>query len=131
MDKEILEELKNLKLRSESPRGFIEKLFQSRDVIHLAHLKTKSYAAHKALNKYYDSIVDLIDSFVESYQGLYGLIELQIPMSKAEEPISYLESLHKYVDENKKIFTDSALLNQLDEVKSLIQSTLYKLKYLG
>ena len=32
------------------------KLFNARDVIHLAHLKTPSYAAHKALNDLYDAL---------------------------------------------------------------------------
>ena len=29
--------------------------------------QTRSYAAHKALNEFYDEIVDLADSFAEAY----------------------------------------------------------------
>jgi hypothetical protein len=128
---DIIKELASLKSSKVTPEIFISKLFQSRDTTHLAHLSTKNYAQHKALNKYYDSLLDFIDSFVEAYQGLYGIVKLEIPASSNENPIKHLEELHKFIDENKKIFTDSALLNQIDEVKTLIQSTLYKLKNLS
>ena len=38
---------------------FLARLFHSRDVAHLVHLNTTSFAQHKALNGYYDSILDL------------------------------------------------------------------------
>ena len=41
--------------------------FMSRDLTHLAHLQIKgsgAYAAHKALQGFYDSIMDLVDSLV-------------------------------------------------------------------
>lgn len=129
---EIINELKNLSLKKKSnPEEFFGKLFQSRDIIHLAHLKTKSYSSHKALNHYYDELLDKIDNLIECYQGLYGLINISIPSSSVEDPIKHLESLHKYINETKSIFQDSAILNQIDEIKSLIQSTLYKLKNLA
>jgi len=128
---DIIKELQNVKFSKASPEKFIAKLFQSRDITHLAHLATTSYAEHKALNSYYDSLLDFIDSFVEAYQGLHGLIKLEIPASFNQNAVSHLQELLKYIDENKKIFTDSALLNQVDEVKTLIQSTLYKLKNLS
>jgi hypothetical protein len=128
---DIIKELAGLKLSKSAPEAFIARLFQSRDITHLAHLSTKSYAKHKALNSYYNKLLDFIDGFVEAYQGLYGIVKLEIPASANEEPIKHLEELYKYIDENKKVFTDSALLNQIDEVKTLIQSTLYKLKNLS
>jgi hypothetical protein len=128
---DIIKELASLKSSKVTPEAFIAKLFQSRDITHLAHLSTKSYAEHMALNSYYDGLLDFIDGFVEAYQGLYGIVKLEIPASSNENPIKHLEQLHKFIDENKKIFTDSALLNQIDEVKTLIQSTLYKLKNLS
>lgn len=128
---DIIKELASLKSSKVTPEVFISKLFQSRDTTHLAHLSTRSYAEHKALNKYYDSLLDFIDSFVEAYQGLYGIVKLEIPSSTDQNPIKHLEELHKFIDDNKKTFTDSALLNQIDEVKTLIQSTLYKLKNLS
>ena len=52
-------------------------LMQSRNQAHIYHLQVQgmgSYAAHKALNNYYEEIVDLVDSIAESYQGRYGII---------------------------------------------------------
>ena len=36
------------------------------------HNQTDSYAEHKALNKFYDGIQDLLDGLVESVAGVYG-----------------------------------------------------------
>jgi len=53
---------------------FVGMLFLARDVAHSAHLNTRSYAKHVALNEFYDGIIDLADKFAEAYQGKYGLI---------------------------------------------------------
>jgi hypothetical protein len=45
------------------------KILHSRNQSHIFHLQTKSYSEHKALNDYYDNIVDLYDGLIESYQG--------------------------------------------------------------
>jgi len=47
-------------------------LMHSRTQAHIFHLGVSgpgAYAAHKALQDYYEGIVDLIDGLVESYQG--------------------------------------------------------------
>ena len=53
----------------------ISKLFHSRTQSHVFHLQTNSHSEHKALEGYYDEIVDLIDGITESYQGKYGIIK--------------------------------------------------------
>ena len=53
--------------------------FHSRTQTHVFHLGVKgpgAYAAHKALQEYYEEIVGLVDGLVESYQGKYGLISM-------------------------------------------------------
>lgn len=52
----------------ETVAKFLSTLFNSRDQAHIFHLQTSSYAAHKALNKYYDEIVDLVDTYAETYK---------------------------------------------------------------
>ena len=47
-------------------------MFAGRTVTHIQHLKTKSYAEHKALNKFYDGIIDSVDGLDEATQGQYG-----------------------------------------------------------
>jgi len=53
---------------------FVSTLMAARTQAHIYHLQTPSFAAHKALNEFYDNIIDLIDGFVETYQGKYGII---------------------------------------------------------
>lgn len=109
---------------------FFERLFQSRDIIHLCHLATNSFAEHEALDDYYKGIIELTDALVEMYQGKYGIIDMKIPASEKVNAIEYLEGLGVYVDNNKILFTESWILNQIDSISELIYSTLYKLKNL-
>lgn len=129
MEDLIIQELKNLK-RTVTPSEFFGKLFYSRNSMHLSHLTSQSYSEHIALNEYYEGLLDLIDDIIECYQGINGIVNISIPASVKEEPIKHLTDLLKFIDDNKKIFSDSAILNQIDEIKSLIQKTLYKLKNL-
>ena len=52
----------------------VSRVFAMRNAAHLAHWSTKSYAEHKALGKFYDELIDKIDSIIEAYQGWFGLI---------------------------------------------------------
>lgn len=117
-----------------TPELFIGKLFQVRDIIHLRHLRPSSPGAlgsgweHAALNSFYESLLDHIDEFVESYQGKYGLINITIPESTVKDPLTLIRELATTVDmEGKNIFTDSWLLNQLDNIATLSYKTIYKL----
>jgi len=118
---------------------FISTLFASRTQAHVFHLQTTgegSFAAHKALNDYYDEIVGITDGLVESYQGKYGIVTgysnvtLQ-EFQNCEEVISYFETLYIYVEKSRQMLPqDSYIQNQVDEIVALIASTLYKLRFL-
>jgi hypothetical protein len=115
---------------------FVSTLFASRTQAHIFHLQTPSFAAHKALNKYYDEIVDITDDLVESYQGKYGIITgygniaLQEYQS-CEAIIMFFETLCMYVEKSRTmICQDSYIQNQIDEIVALIKSTIYKLRFL-
>jgi hypothetical protein len=43
----------------ETAGEFMGLMFMSRDMAHREHLKTRSYAVHKALGKFYPDIIDL------------------------------------------------------------------------
>lgn len=106
---------------------FLSVLFQSRDKAHLLHLKTTSLA-HAALGEFYESIIDKVDGLIETYQGKYGIIELELYKCKTEESISYFEKLASYVEDNRKLFEDSYLQNQIDGILESIYKVLFKLK---
>jgi hypothetical protein len=82
---------------------------------------------------YYEEVEDLVDSFVEAYQGCYGIIsDYEKYYLLPTPPLTYLTSLSKYVEyERKKLPQDSELQNIIDEIAQLIDSTIYKLKFLA
>jgi hypothetical protein len=113
---------------------FVGTLMQSRNQVHIYHLQTESYAAHKALQGYYEDIVDLIDGLVESYQGRYGILrgyKMAGTIKEDGNPMMYFEGLCKFVETIRpQLPQDSYIQNQVDEVVALIESTKYKLKFL-
>jgi hypothetical protein len=115
---------------------FVSTLLASRTQAHIFHLQTPSFAAHKALNEYYEEIVDIVDGIVESYQGKYGIITgygnvaLQEYQS-CEGIIAYFTTLCMYVEKSRQMLCqDSYIQNQIDEVVALINSTIYKFRFL-
>jgi DNA-binding ferritin-like protein len=118
----------------------ISTLMASRDQVHIFHWQTTgpgSYAMHKALNDYYDEIPDIVDSLVESYQGKHGIVKGYTPAEKFDEfskdgVLKYFKALAAYVDRvySKMPESDSNIINQLDSVKDLVYTTIYKLENL-
>ena len=112
----------------------VMRCFHARTAAHVLHLKTRSYAAHKALNEFYDEIVDLTDSFAEAYQGEYGLIgSYPATYRPYNDPLPMLDELVEWINEHRAECCDKAdtyLQNMIDEIVSLIRSTQYKLKNL-
>jgi hypothetical protein len=115
---------------------FISTLFASRTQAHVFHLQTNSFAAHKALNEYYDEIIGIADGIAESIQGKYGIITGYSNIDLLEgndcnEVIKYFTALEMYVERARQTMPqDSYIQNQIDEVVALIVSTIYKLKFL-
>lgn len=112
----------------------VEKVFAARNEAHIAHWATKSYAEHKALQKFYDSIIDSIDKMVEAYQGQFGLIEVKKLEADLERPILYwLNEDVKWIQENCDAITGEvqALENILQEIEAIYLSTIYKLENLS
>jgi hypothetical protein len=115
---------------------FVSTLFASRTQAHVFHLQTPSFAAHKALNDYYDEIVGITDGIAESYQGKYGIITgygniaLQ-EYESCEAIIMFFETLCMYVEKSRgMVCQESYLQNQIDTIVELIKSTIYKLRFL-
>ena len=115
---------------------FVGILFLARDVTHSVHLNTRSYSKHKALQKFYESIIDLADGFAEAYQGRHGLMG-PIALQSAKKTTNVIDFLQNQLEEIEadryKICdeTDSAIQNLIDEIIALYLSTLYKLRFLA
>lgn len=88
-----------------------------------------------ALGAFYDGLDDLTDSLAEVIQGKYGLLtnyttNYDLPPT---DPIAYLEQVAGYVEASRRSNwypQDTNIQNETDNIASLIDSTLYKLRYL-
>lgn len=111
---------------------FVAVLLHSATATHFLHLQSDSYAEHVALAEYYDGIVDLTDKWAEAYQGAYDKITAYpSDFALAKNSVQYLQTIKRYVDAHRKTLPDdSALQNIVDEIVDLIDSTLYKLRFL-
>ncbi len=113
------------------------KLFEARQMSHVYHLQTKNESEHRALNDFYDSILDKADSIIEVYQGQYGVIEgydLITSAVKEKTSLEYLENLVKYLlTDGKKTIKpeDTHLINILDEIVATTFKAIYKIKILS
>ena len=113
----------------------ISKLIHSRDQIHILHLQSKSYSQHIALDSYYNGIVGLVDSLVETYQGKTKVLLTgykSYNFSENSDPVTYLTLLKDDVENFRKTldFSMDNINNQLQLVVDLIESTVYKLTFL-
>ena len=98
---------------------------------HMLHLATYSFAEHKALEGFYTAIGDLVDSFVEAYQGKYAnRVSYASGFDLPSSPVDYLIYLKNEVATLRAANgfpQDSELQNITDEIASLIDGTLYQL----
>lgn len=117
-------------------------LFLSREVAHRAHLRANgpgSYAAHIALNDFYDGIVEHADSITEALQGEYQQL-LDIPFLEDDSEGDIYEGIldtlkrHKsWIDNNRyeAVPRDkTAIHNLIDEAVHTYQTVLYKMTFL-
>ena len=112
------------------PEIFLGQLFQSRDIMHLTHLGTTSSAEHKALNKCYEGLLDLIDDLIESYYGTTGKrLNIKIPASEYVNAEAHIKYIKDYVMKHRGIFgrDNTHIQNIIDEIIALYAKTQYLL----
>ena len=109
---------------------YVGALMNSREQAHVFHLRTESYAQHKALQKYYEKIVPLLDDWAEAYMGKYGrLPSASLNTRFIQDPSktsAYFKTLLARL-KAMKLPKDTYLLNIHDEITALIRQTLYML----
>jgi hypothetical protein len=118
---------------------FASKLFEARDTLHIYHIKTDSYSAHKALGSYYEAVIDFADSFLEAYKGFTGdfnFDKITIEQSALTNPIFYIEDFVGTVLMAAKeelagdMNTYGFLVNEIETLIFESYRTIYKLKFL-
>lgn len=100
---------------------------------HILHLQTRSYAQHMALDAFYSELPGLADSLIEAYQGKYGIVSypsgFEVPTTT---PLEFLSNLSDYIIANREqVAPDSELQNEIDSIQLLVDSTIYKLRFLA
>lgn len=114
----------------------ITRVFYARNVAHFAHWRAKgegSYSKHKALGKFYDDVIDALDSLVEAYQGAYDIIgNLPSPKATTSDPLKLLEADAAWIEENHEEICggNRAVANLIDTLSGVYYSTIYKLRNL-
>ncbi len=118
--------------------NLITELMNARNSFHKLHLKVTgigSYASHKALNELYDALPNHADDLAEGYQGAseklldYENFSPRI-LNSVEEALSYIREIYKMITGIQGVIPYSEIVNDLDMVKSTLNSIKYKLLFL-
>lgn len=121
-------------------------LFLSREVAHRAHLAANgngSYAAHIALNDFYDDVVENGDSIAEAIQGEYVEL-LTIPFISPftlntlnkdvyGNALAELKMHKEWIDTNRYVAIPkekTPIHNLIDEAVHIYETLIYKLSFL-
>lgn len=116
----------------------VSELMNAATSIHKLHLKvtgTGSFAAHKALNELYDALPDHADALAEGYQGaaekLLSYSETSPrKLDSIADGLDYIREMVDMVSGLQAKMPYSEIVNELDTVKSTLNSAKYKLLFL-
>ena len=116
----------------------INELMNARTSLHKFHLKIKgqgSFAGHIALNEAYDALPGHADQIAEQFQGAAERL-LTIPDNKPvtlnskEDVLMLLKELTECVNKTQSMMPYSEIVNDMDLIKSTVNTTKYKLLFL-
>ena len=114
-------------------------LMNARTSFHKLHLKVTgvgSFASHLALNELYDALPGHADNLVEQYQGATERI-CSLPdstprtLNTKEEGIQYIREIKNMITNVQGMCEYSEIINDLDTIKSCLNSIKYKLIFLS
>ena len=116
----------------------VSELMNAATSFHKLHLKvtgTGSFAAHKALNELYDALPGHADDLAEGYQGasekLLAYAEAAPrKLDTVADGIDYLKDMCDMVCKLQDKMPYSEIVNELDTIKSTMNSAKYKLLFL-
>jgi len=116
----------------------VSELMNAGTAMHKLHLKitsTGSYAAHKALNDLYDALPGHADDLAEGFQGAAETLlkyndDAPKTLNTVEDGLRYIRMLIDMVSGLQDKMPYSELVNDLDTIKSTLNSAKYKLLFL-
>jgi len=116
----------------------VTELMNAATSFHKLHLKvtgTGSYAAHKALNDLYDALPGHADDLAEGFQGAHEKLlsysdAAPRKLDTVADGIDYLKDICDMVCKLQDKMPYSEIVNDLDTIKSTMNSAKYKLLFL-
>lgn len=116
----------------------VSELMNAATSFHKLHLKVTgigSFAAHSALNILYDILPEHADALAEGYQGAAEKLLIYSESSpktlnSVDEGLNYIREIVNMVIGLQSKMPYSEIVNELDTVKSSLNSAKYKLKFL-
>ncbi len=116
----------------------VSELMNAAVSMHKMHLKITgvgSYAGHKALNELYDALPDHADALAEQFQGASEKLlsyEDMAPKSinSVGEALTNMREMAKTITDLQAKMPYSEIINDLDTIKSTLNSIKYKLLFL-
>ena len=116
----------------------VTNLMNAATTFHKLHLKVQgvgSYAAHKTLDDLYSSMHGFADTIAEGYQGAACCIleyaeVCPETLNTVEEAINMISTLKNSVNVLQSKMPYSEIVNDLDTIKSELNSAMYKLTFL-
>jgi len=118
-------------------QSVVKDLLQMQNQLRVFHWQTKSYSAHKALGKAYESLDELIDTFVETALGrdsvelANGEMNIELFDIKSVSVCDALDTYKLFLSEISQRLNpekDTDLLNIRDEMLGVLNQTSYLLK---
>lgn len=124
---------------SQKTAALVTELMNAAVSTHKLHLKVTgpgSFAVHTALGSFYEGLPGMADSIAEGFQGAHETL-LNCSLEKSprvlysvEDCLNYMRELYMMVSDLQAAMPHTEIVNDLDLIKSLINSTKYKLLYL-
>jgi hypothetical protein len=122
----------------ETTAACVSELMNAASAFHKLHLKVTgigSFAAHKALNELYDELPEHADDLAEGFQGAAETLlkyndEPPKTLNTVEDGLGYIRMLIDMVSGLQDKMPYSEIVNELDNVKSTLNSAKYKLLFL-
>lgn len=112
----------------------ISPLVQFQQQLRIFHWQTDSFAKHKAFGKAYEDLDDLIDTFVETYMGIFGRSKPTVTFQIILKPLSgddivedVIESFSIYLKDMSSEIDNTDLLNIRDSILGEVNHLKYRL----
>lgn len=102
--------------------------------VHLWHLQTSSYAEHEALEDYYEDLFELTDTFIETAiandGGMSCETSYNLELIPYCEMMNEVEAFKELIETHKESVTEESMVNVMDDMLTVTDEVLYKLKNL-